>query len=174
MHILQMNTKGGTGKSTLTEYMGAELSRLGHVVSISNTDQQEHVTVASVDNSDFYLYDTAGAFTEDNVRLLNAIGSNPDLAARIIVPISTGKNDRKEVPFLIESFNEYGVLDRVVFVINKARQHSAAVTATKEYIKSLGLTVARSVIPQIEDFAQGRHTTRTRNEISALIHEVIL
>ena len=72
MHIIFFNTKGGVSKSTLCEYTSIELQRLGYSVHVDNTDQQRHVTLIENEEADFFLYDTAGAFTADNVDLLKA------------------------------------------------------------------------------------------------------
>lgn len=72
MHIIFFNTKGGVSKSTLCEFSSMELQRLGYKIHVDNIDQQEHVTLIENEDADFFLYDTAGAFTSANVELLKS------------------------------------------------------------------------------------------------------
>ncbi|MEE7918676.1 ParA family protein, partial [Vibrio parahaemolyticus] len=99
MHIIFFNTKGGVSKSTLCEYSAAELQRLGHRVHVDNTDQQQHVTLIDNEDAEFFLYDTAGAFTAANVDLLKAAS---EANAMVIIPMNTGKNDLKELDFILD------------------------------------------------------------------------
>ncbi|MFW1480299.1 ParA family protein, partial [Vibrio parahaemolyticus] len=96
MHIIFFNTKGGVSKSTLCEFSSTELQRLGYSVHVDNTDQQEHVTLLENEQADFFLYDTAGAFTAANVELLKAAA---DVNSLIVIPMNTGVNDLKELDF---------------------------------------------------------------------------
>ncbi|OEF61220.1 hypothetical protein A1OW_20325 [Enterovibrio norvegicus] len=170
-HIVFFNTKGGVSKSTLCEFAALELKRLGHDVSVDNTDQQEHVTLMDNDAAAFCLYDTAGSFTAENVELLQAAA---EANAVIIVPMNTGQNDLKELPFLIARLEEYGIKEKARFVFTKTRQNSKALESRRATLAELGLTSCRWVMPQLEDFTEQRQTARTRNEISAFLHEVIL
>lgn len=170
-HVIFMNTKGGVGKSTLCEYSANELKRLGYKVSVYNTDQQQHVTSVDIDQPDFCLYDTAGAFTEDNVQLLEAA---VNAETQLIIPMQTGKNDAKELPFLVETLNHYGYQNKCTIVYTKTRANSKALTERRGMLSDLGLGAAKWVMPALEDFGEQRNTARTRNEISAFLHEVIL
>lgn len=173
MHIVFMNTKGGVGKSTLCESSGNELKRLGYVVSLNNTDQQKHILVNGLNEADYFLYDTAGAFTQENVQLLEAL-SNPTVNGKIIVPLGVGKNDLKEVDFMIENLNKFNLLDRTVFVFMRTNPMRKSLRESREQLIQKGLNVSRWVMPDLEDFGQGRTTSRTKNEISQFLNEVIL
>ncbi len=171
MHIIFFNTKGGVSKSTLCEYTAAELQRLGYSVNVDNTDQQNHVTIVENESADYFLYDTAGAFTADNVELLKAASSENAL---VIVPMNTGTNDLKEFEFLLAKLDEYCVKDKARFVFTKARTNSKALASRREILASHGMKSTNWVMPMLEDFSKQRQTSRTRNEISAFLHEVIL
>lgn len=172
-HFLFLNTKGGVGKSTLCEYSYHELVRLGYAVSVDNTDQQKHVTVVECDGAQFCLYDTAGAFTGANLELLEAASSN-EVDAKIIIPMSTGKNDNKEVEFLFDELKKLNLFDKSVVVFTKSRKNSKALAMRREEVKALGMPCLKWVMPQLEDFNLGLHSSKTRNEISAFLHEVAL
>lgn len=171
MHIIFFNTKGGVSKSTLCEYSAAELQRLGHRVHVDNTDQQQHVTLIDNEDAEFFLYDTAGAFTAANVDLLKAAS---EANAMVIIPMNTGKNDLKELDFILDRLDEFGVKEKARVVFTKTRQNSKSLQARKKTIKERGLIATNWVMPMLEDFSEQRHTSRTRNEISAFLHEAIL
>ena len=171
MHIIFFNTKGGVSKSTLCEFSSLELQRLGYRVHVDNTDQQEHVTLIENEQADFFLYDTAGAFTAANVDLLKAAA---DVKSLIVIPMNTGVNDLKELDFILARLDEFGVKDKSRIVFTKTRQNSKALQARKATVIERGLTLINWVMPMLEDFSEQRDTSRTRNEISAFLHEVIL
>ncbi|EIZ4252501.1 TPA: ParA family protein [Vibrio parahaemolyticus] len=171
MHIIFFNTKGGVSKSTLCEFSSLELQRLGYRVHVDNTDQQEHVTLIENEQADFFLYDTAGAFTAANVDLLKAAA---DVKSLIVIPMNTGVNDLKELDFILARLDEFGVKDKSRIVFTKTRQNSKALQARKATVLERGLTPINWVMPMLEDFSEQRDTSRTRNEISAFLHEVIL
>ncbi|MPS41549.1 ParA family protein [Vibrio sp. VGrn 2] len=171
MHIIFFNTKGGVSKSTLCEFSSLELQRLGYSVHVDNTDQQEHVTLIENEQADFFLYDTAGAFTAANVDLLKAAA---DVKSLIVIPMNTGVNDLKELDFILARLDEFGVKDKSQIVFTKTRQNSKALQARKATVLERGLTPIKWVMPMLEDFSEQRDTSRTRNEISAFLHEVIL
>lgn len=170
-HVVFLNTKGGVGKSTLCEFSARELNRTGHAVSVGNTDQQLHVTLSEIDDEDFCLYDTAGAFTGENMELLRDASSENTL---IIVPLLTSKNDFKEVPFLTAKLKELGLINRTKFVFTNVRANSKSLIDRRAQMKDLGLDVVQWTMPTLEDFREQRDTSRTRNEISRFINEVIL
>ncbi|QQX82690.1 hypothetical protein JK628_23195 (plasmid) [Shewanella sp. KX20019] len=170
-HVVFFNTKGGVCKSTLCEYTSNGLQSLGRSVDVTNNDQQQHITLIQNDDAEFFLYDTAGAFTVKNIDLLKAAA---EAEAVIIVPITTGKNDLKEFGFLLERLEEYGVKDKARFVFTKTRANSKALKERRQTLSEHGIESARYVMPHLEDFSEQRDTARTRNEISAFIHEVIL
>lgn len=170
-HVIFFNTKGGCGKSTLCEYTSRELSRIGYTVSVDNTDQQKHVTLIDNDNADFCLYDTAGAFTGANIDLLEAA---KDENVLVIIPLGTGLNDIEEVGFLAEQLASYQLLDRAVVTFTKTRSNSRALLTRKAELADMGITTTKWIMPTLEDFGLKRDTSRTRNEISCFIHEVIL
>lgn len=171
MHIIFFNTKGGVSKSTLCEFSSLELQRLGYSVHVDNTDQQEHVTLIESEQADFFLYDTAGAFTAANMDLLKAAA---DVRSLIVIPMNTGINDLKELDFILARLDEFGVKDKSRIVFTKTRQNSKALQARKATVLERGLTPINWVMPMLEDFSEQRDTSRTRNEISAFLHEVIL
>ncbi|ODS09725.1 ParA family protein [Vibrio scophthalmi] len=171
MHIIFFNTKGGVSKSTLCEFTARELKRIGYGVHVDNTDQQEHVTLIDNEDADYFLYDTAGAFTADNVELLKAAAEAKSL---IIIPMNTGVNDLKELDFILSRLDEYGVREKARVVFTKTRQNSKALQARRVTLKERGLDSINWVMPMLEDFSEQRETARTRNEISAFLHEVIL
>ncbi|WP_150138523.1 ParA family protein [Candidatus Enterovibrio escicola] len=171
-HLIFFNTKGGSGKSTLCEYSAMELQRLGHNVSVENTDQQQHVTLIQNDAADFCLYDTAGAFTHENVKLLRAAR---DANSLIIVPMNTGKNDLKELPFLVSKLVEYQVREKTRFVFTKTRTKGRILESRRETLVAagLGLLTLIWVMPVLDDFAEMRQSARTRNVISTFLKEVL-
>lgn len=171
MHIIFFNTKGGVSKSTLCEFSSNELQRLGYTVHVDNTDQQEHVTLLENESADYFLYDTAGAFTADNVELLKAAA---DVNALIVIPMNTGVNDLKELDFILARLDEFGVKDKSRIVFTKTRKNSKALKERKDTVLERGLIPVNWVMPILDDFGEQRDTARTRNEISAFLHEVIL
>lgn len=170
-HVIFLNTKGGSGKSTLCEYTANELQRLGHRIELVNLDQQQHVIEREEVDAHFCVYDTPGVFAEDTLELLNAAR---DAESIIIIPTGCGQNDTKEIPFLAEQLTELGLIDRCVFVFTRARSNSRALADRRQWLENLGYPVARWFMPLLEDFSEQRDTARTRNEISAFLHEVIL
>lgn len=170
-HIILLNTKGGCGKSTIAEYTANELQRLGHRVELVNLDQQQHVKERADSEAEICIYDTPGVFAAETLELLNAAR---DANTLVIIPLGSGQNDTKEIPFLTEQLTEYGLIDRCVFVFTKARANSKALAERRQMLESGGHRVAKWVMPMLEDFSEQRDTARTRNEISAFIHEVIL
>ena len=170
-HVIFFNTKGGVGKSTLCELSARELVRLGFSVSVDNTDQQVHVTLIDSEPSDYCLYDTAGAFTSANTELLKA-ASNEDVL--IIIPMIPSKNDFLELPFLIEKLKEFNLSKMAKIVFTNTRQNSKSLSDRQSEISKLGLNVVKWSMPTLEDFRKQRDTYRTRNEISAFLHEILL
>ncbi|WP_279147211.1 ParA family protein [Photobacterium carnosum] len=170
-HIIFFNTKGGVCKSTLCEYTAGELQRIGKSVSVDNTDQQTHVTTILNDDAEYCLYDTAGAFTTNNIELLKAC---VDVDALIVVPMNTGKNDLKELNFLVDRLNEYGLKEKSKFVFTKTRSNSKALISRREVLAALGLNACDWVMPMLEDFSEQRDTKRTRTEISNFLNEMVL
>ena len=171
MHIIFFNTKGGVSKSTLCEYTSSELQRLGFKVNVDNTDQQLHVTLITDEDADYFLYDTAGAFTADNVELLKAASSEDAL---VIIPMNTGKNDLKELEFLLSKLEEYGVKDKTRFVFSKTRTNSKALAMRRDTLSEHGMISADWVMPMLDDFSEQRDSKRTRYEIKTFLDEVIL
>lgn len=171
-HIIFFNTKGGVGKSTLCEYSARELVRTGHRVQVQNTDQQSHVTLREHDNADFYLYDTMGAFSAENMALLEAAAR---VDALIVVPIGTGTNDFNELSFLLDNLKQLNLIDNMIFVFTCTRPKSKYLKERREALDALqlGLKHAKWVLPTLESFGQQFDTSRTRNEISQFINEVI-
>lgn len=171
MHAIFFNTKGGVAKSTLCEFTARELQRLNYTVAIDNTDQQQHVNIIDNDDAQFTLYDTAGAFTVSNVKLLQAAAGAESM---VIVPLGTGHNDVQEIDFVVSKLTEYALIERTYFVFTRTRSTSKALNERRLLLESKGLNVCRWVMPNLEDFSEKRDTARTRNEISAFLHEVIL
>lgn len=170
MHLIFFNTKGGVSKSTLCEYTANILIDSGKTVSVSNTDQQDHVTIINNDNSDYYLYDTAGAFTGQNIELLKAA---KDVNSKIIIPMNTGENDFKEIDFLIDNLKDLSIIDKSVFVFTKSRKNSKLTAKRKEYLTRENLTFLSWVMPMLDDFAEMKTTKRTKEEITLFINEVL-
>lgn len=170
-HIIFFNTKGGVCKSTLCEYTAGELQRIGKSVSVDNTDQQTHVTTIFNDDAEYCLYDTAGAFTANNIELLKAC---VDVDALIVVPMNVGKNDLKELDFLVDRLNEYGLKEKSKFVFTKTRPNSKALISRRDSLAEFGLSSCNWVMPMLEDFSEQLDTKRTRLEINCFLNEVIL
>lgn len=170
-HLIFFNTKGGVSKSTLCEFSARELLRLGRSVNVDNTDQQVHVTLITTENADVCLYDTAGAFTESNMDLLSAASEEDAL---IIIPLLTGKNDFKEVPFLIEKLKSLNFINRSKFVFTNVRKNSKSLIERRNQMIEMGLDIMQWTMPTLEDFREHRDTSRTRNEISAFLYELKL
>lgn len=170
-HIIFFNTKGGVSKSTLCEFASRELLRLGRSVNVDNTDQQVHVTLIETENSDVCLYDTAGAFTESNMDLLRAASQEDVL---IIIPLLTGKNDFKELPFLTEKLKSLNLINRSKFVFTNVRKNSKSLIERRKQIIEMGFDVMKWTMPTLEAFREQMNTVRTRNEISAFLYEIKL
>ncbi|EHE7897958.1 ParA family protein [Vibrio parahaemolyticus] len=170
-HCIYLNTKGGSGKSTLAYYSANELQRLGYPTEVVNLDQQQHIIEREDSDAAFCIYDTPGVFASDTLDLLNAAR---DANSVIIIPTGCGVNDTKEIPFVADQLAELGLIDRCTFVFTRARPNSKALRERRQWLESQGHNVARWFMPLLEDFSEQRDTSRTRNEISAFIHEVIL
>ncbi|MCV5991308.1 hypothetical protein OFO94_35130, partial [Escherichia coli] len=82
-------------------------------------------------------YDTAGAFTAANVELLKAAA---DVNSLIVIPMNTGVNDLKELDFILDRLDEFGVKDKSRIVFTKTRQNSKALQARKATVIERGLT----------------------------------
>lgn len=172
-HLVFFNTKGGVCKSTLCEYSRRELVRLGYEVSVDNVDQQVHVKTIMNENATYCLYDTAGAFTGHNLDLLKATSAN-DIDAVIIIPYGTGENDKKEYEFVFNKLEQLGLLGKSRVVFTKTRKNSKYLGMRRNQLNKLGIKYTKWVLPDLEDFKQSVDSSRTRNEISAFLHEVIL
>lgn len=170
-HIIFFNTKGGVGKSTLCEFAARELARTGRTVAVENTDQQKHVTLIINEEAEFNLYDTAGAFTTQNMELLSAAA---EADAVIIIPLNTGINDLKELDFLISKLEKHKIKHKSFFLFTRARINSKSLKLRRETLRNKGLNVCKYVMPSLEDFSEQRDTSRTRNEISQFLNEVIM
>ena len=81
---------------------------------------------------------------------------------------------QKEFDFLLSKLEEYKVKDKARFVFTKARSNSKALSERRKMLTEHGMDSTCWVMPMLEDFSEQRHTSRTRNEISAFLHEVIL
>ncbi|HDM8140681.1 TPA: ParA family protein [Vibrio harveyi] len=176
MHIIFFNTKGGVCKSTLCDYSANELMRLGYSVEVTNTDQQNHVEAINTPDADFSLYDTAGVYLGETIKLLELAreAAENGQPVRVVVPMTLGHNDQIELPFLLEKLQEIGILDLCVFVFTKVRKNSKTLRERKGHLSGLGLNVSKFSLPYSEDFINRRFTTKTRNEISNFLHEVFL
>lgn len=172
-HIIFFNPKGGVGKSTWCERTAMELERLNYLVSVENTDQQVHITLRENEEAQFCLYDTMGAYSSANMKLVSA-ASNSNVDALIIVPTSTSKNDFKDIDFLKTQLKKNNMLDKTIFVFTKVRKNSVSLKKRRKQLSKLGFKYCKYSMPILEDFSEERDTARTRNEISAFLHEVLL
>lgn len=168
-HLIFFNTKGGVSKSTLCEYSARHLSK-NHKISVESTDQQNHVTLIKNESADFFLYDTIGAFTDQNIELLQSSKSADSL---IIVPMNIGENDFNELDFLIRRLDEYGLLNKSFFVLTKSRKNSKLLKERKKIINNHNLNLIEWVMPSLDDFAAKRNTKRTNEEIQNFIKEIL-
>lgn len=167
-----VSTKGGSGKSTLVEFMSHVLRKTYRKsVTVYNLDQQIHVTVRSESNPDFIIFDTIGAFANNTLSLIEKI--KEDENGMIIIPVSTGVNDQREYAFIIDKLKELGVFDKSVFVLIKVRLGSKSVKESRDLLKSMNANVAVAAISLLEDYAQERlHSSRCVNEISKFLNEI--
>lgn len=172
MHVIFFNTKGGVSKSTLCEYLARELELKGKLISVYNTDQQQHVKKINNNNSDFFLYDTIGAFTAKNQNLLIAAAEKKE--SLIVVPMNTGENDFNEIGFLVENLNKYNVINKTFFVFTKTRKNSKLLRKRKEDIKKMNLNFLDWSMPMLDDFAEKKDTKRTKIEINMFMQELKL
>ena len=170
MHILFFNTKGGVGKSTLCEYTSRYLSFMNKKVNIENTDQQIHVSLNKDKEADYFLYDTAGAFTDKNMSLLKAVNK---FNAKVIVPIKVGLNDFKEIDFLNEKLNELGIKNNTTVVFTHARKNNKKIKILKEKLNEFGISSFDWVMPFLQDFAFQEDTKRTKNEMDLFLGELL-
>lgn len=169
-HLIFFNTKGGVSKSTLCEYSARYLSK-NHKINVESTDQQNHVTLIKNESADFFLYDTIGAFTDQNIDLLQAAKSANSL---IIVPMNIGENDFNELDFLTQRLKEYELLNKTFFVLTKSRKNSRLLKERKKIINSHNLNLIEWVMPALDDFAAKRDTKRTDSEIQSFMKEILL
>lgn len=167
-----INTKGGSGKSTLCDLMSHVLRLSKNQVACFNLDDQHHVSESAenLDNADYALFDTMGAFHTETLELLEDI--KKDDQAIIICPVGTGYTDQKEYDFVISEFKKHNVLDKTIFVLNRVNARTKAVKECRDILKSKGVKVSRASISYLEDYAQRRYTGRCVSEISMLIHEI--
>ena len=170
-HVIYYFSKGGTGKSSLTQYSASELQRLGFKVQVENIDQQSHVPEQQVDDADFCLYDTPGNYSGQAEELLDAAKG---VDVQIIVPISLSSKDWREFHFLLNQLGSRDLLDNSCFVFNKVDIRNPDLQDRKETLKSLKLNYAKKIIPHMVAIEREQETSRTRNVISAMLHEVIL
>lgn len=171
MHVIFFNTKGGVSKSTLCLYSARQLQRTGYQLSVSNTDQQQHVELIKNNDAEYHLYDTAGAFTDANIRLLKAAST---VDAKIIIPICTGKTDAYEVDFVLERLTQYGIRNKAIFVLTKTRANCLSTKLRRIELLGTGVPVVNWTMPLLEDFSEQRDTLRTCTEISKFLNEVVL
>lgn len=92
----------------------------------------------------------------------------------VIVPMKTGKNDFKELDFLVARLNEYGLKEKSKFAFTKTRANSEALLSRHESLAELGLNSCNWVMPMLEDFSKQRETKKTRAEMNIFLNEVIL
>ncbi|AUW07361.1 AAA family ATPase [Vibrio campbellii] len=170
--ICLIGSKGGVGKSTLVNYIAWVLRTVyKKKVSVCNLDFQNHVQVVNHDDADFLIFDTVGAYAERTTNLLNKLKNDPN--ATVICPMGTGINDRKEYRFTVDQMMKYGLLDKTTFVMNKARQGSKSLADSRSLLKEMDVKVSVASVSILEDYAQERYTSRTKNEISRVLNEIL-
>ena len=176
--IVLLSSKGGVGKSSLIKQIHRELVRLGYQVWGKDTDPQATYesflsSLSEPDNADFYLYDTQGADSAINRTLLEAIAQN-DNDSLIIVPVQPTETDLERALSVAHLLQQFNVRDKAVFVLNRCyREADKETLKAKETLKSFNIKVAKSVIVNRLRFDQ-IPTPKIRNDVSKLIHEVIL
>lgn len=97
-----------------------------------------------------------------------------DVDSIIIVPYGTGENDKKEYEFIFSKLKQLNLLDKSKVVFTKTRKNSKYLAMRRKQLDELGIEHIKWVLPDLEDFKQSINSPRTRNEISAFLHEVIL
>ncbi|MCV5262411.1 hypothetical protein OFC55_32600, partial [Escherichia coli] len=85
------------------------------------------------------------------VELLKAAA---DVNSLIVIPMNTGVNDLKELDFILDRLDEFGVKDKSRIVFTKTRQNSKALQARKATVIERGLTPINWVMPMLEDFSE--------------------
>ncbi|ASJ41530.1 MULTISPECIES: ParA family protein [Vibrio] len=176
--IVLLSSKGGVGKSSLIKQIHRELSRLGYDVWGKDTDPQGTYeqflsSLNEPNNADFFLYDTQGADSAINRTLLEAI-AQADSDNLIIVPVQPTETDLDRALSVAHLLHQFNVRDKAVFVLNRCyREADKETLKSKAMLKSFNIKVAKSVIVNRLRFDQ-EPTSKIRNDISKLIHEVIL
>lgn len=175
--IVLLSSKGGVGKSSIIKQIHRELIRLGFSVWGKDTDPQGTYesflqTMVEPDHADFYLYDTQGADSVINRTLLEAVSQSDD--SLIIVPVQPTSTDRERALSVAHLLHQFNVKDKSIFVLNRCyRETDKETVESKSTLRSFNIKVANSVIVNRIRFDQ-EPTAKIRNDISKLIHEVIL
>ncbi|EGU33949.1 ParA family protein [Vibrio scophthalmi] len=176
--VVLLSSKGGVGKSSLIKQIHRELNRLGFQVWGRDTDPQGTYdlflnTLTEPNDADYFLYDTQGADSAINRTLLESIAEN-DSDSLIIVPVQPTETDLERALSVAHLLQQFNVRDKAIFVLNRCyRDADQETLKAKQTLKSFNINVAKSVIVNRLRFDQAP-TSKIRNEISKLIHEVIL
>lgn len=169
--IIFYDLKGGVCKSTLCHYTSKHLESEGKKVQVQTTDRQKHVLeTGMIKDADHKLFDCIGAHTDENERLLQAAEKSDDVT--LVVPITTGENDFKELPFIIEILKKHNLLSKAKFVLTKTRANTKIIEIRKKTLKANNLTVMNYTMPLWEDFNQQKQTAKTKNSISKFVMEL--
>ncbi|WP_341509576.1 ParA family protein (plasmid) [Photobacterium damselae subsp. damselae] len=175
--IVLLSSKGGVGKSSIIKQIHRELIRLGFSVWGKDTDPQGTYesflqTMVEPEHADFYLYDTQGADSVINRTLLEAVSQSDDCL--IIVPVQPTSTDRERALSVAHLLHQFNVKDKSIFVLNRCyREADKETVESKSTLRSFNIKVANAVIVNRIRFDQ-EPTAKIRNDISKLIHEVIL
>ena len=176
--IVLLSSKGGVGKSSIIKHIHRELSRLGFSVWGKDTDPQGTYesflnSISEPDYADYFLYDTQGADSVTNRTLLEA-ASQAENDCLIIVPVQPTKTDLERALSVAHLLHQFKVKDKSVFVLNRCyREADKETIESRNTLRTFNINVANSVIVNRIRFDQ-EPTPKIRNEISRLIHEVIL
>ena len=176
--IVLLSSKGGVGKSSIIKQIHRELSRLGFSVWGKDTDPQGTYesflnSLTEPNHADYFLYDTQGADSITNRTLLEAV-SQAENDCLIIVPVQPTKTDLERALSVAHLLHQFKVKDKAVFVLNRCyREADKETIESRNTLRTFNINVANSVIVNRIRFDQ-EPTTKIRNEISRLIHEVIL
>jgi chromosome partitioning protein len=176
--IVLLSSKGGVGKSSIIKQIHRELNRLGYNVWGRDTDPQGTYenflsSQQEPESADYYLYDTQGADSAINRTLLEAIAQE-DNNSLIIVPVQPTKTDLERALSVAHLLHQFKVKEKAVFVLNRCyREADKETLASKNTLKTFNINVANSVLVNRIRFDQ-EPTSKIRNEISKLIHEIII
>lgn len=177
-YLIFYSSKGGVGKSTFAKITHQVLADNNQKrVAGDDTDPQQHYgdwliknphLVSSEEDAQYFVYDTQGAHTSENIELLNAAREED---AIILIPIKPSFDDLKEAERISKRLSKIGVMDKGVFFFNGCVANSNY-QLYRDQLSKLG-RVAKKQINTRKAFAE-TPTAREINDVSSLLLEILI